>query len=56
MSRVIRLALSLALLLGLTVSVTSTAAAGGRKVLDSTMVGLPVANTVLYGLTGGGLP
>lgn len=55
MSRVIRLALALTLLLALTVSVASTATAGGRRVLDSTMAGLPVANAVLYGLTGGGL-
>ena len=56
MSRVILLALALTLLLVLTVSAVSTATAGGRRVLDSTMAGLPVANTVLYGLTGGGLP
>ncbi|MEO8273347.1 MAG: hypothetical protein ABI620_04710 [Chloroflexota bacterium] len=56
MARVIRLALALTLLLVLTVSVATTATAGGRKVLDSTMAGLPVANAVLYGLTGGGLP
>ena len=56
MSRVIRLALALTLLLVLTVSAVSTATAGGRRVLDSKMAGLPVANTVLYGLTGGGLP
>jgi hypothetical protein len=56
MSRAIRLALSLALLVALTVSLASTATAGGRKVLDSRMAGLPVANVALYGLTGGGLP
>jgi hypothetical protein len=56
MSRVTRLALMLALLVALTVGVASTATAGGRKVLDSTMAGLPVANVVLYGLTGGGVP
>ena len=56
MSRVVRLALSLALLVVLTASIATSAMAGGRKVLDSTMAGLPVANVVLYGLTGGGLP
>ena len=56
MSRAIRLVLALTLLLVLTVSVATTASAGGRKVLDASMAGLPVANTVLYGLTGGGLP
>jgi hypothetical protein len=56
MSRAIRLVLALALLVVLTATVATTALAGGRKVFDSTMTGLPVANTVLYGLTGGGLP
>ena len=54
MSRTLRLGLSLALLTVLAVGTVASTAAGGRRVLDSTMTGLPVPNTVLDGLTGGG--
>ena len=56
MTRSIRLVLALALLATLSIGAASTAAAGGRKVFDSTMTALPVANAVLDGLTGGGVP
>lgn len=56
MARTIRLALALTLLTALTVGVATNAAAGGRKVLDSTMTGLPTGSLVLNGLTGGGVP
>jgi len=56
MSRIVRLVLALTLLVVLTASIATSAMAGGRKVLDSTMAGLPVASTLLDGLTGGGLP
>jgi hypothetical protein len=54
MSRSIRLGLSLAVLTVLGLATLATTSAGGRRVLDSSMTGLPVPNTVLYGLTGGG--
>jgi hypothetical protein len=54
--RAVRLGLALTLLAALTIGGSSSAAAGGRKVLDSSMVGLPVINTVINGLTGGGAP
>jgi hypothetical protein len=56
MSRSIRLLLALALLVALGAATVSTASAGGRKVLDSTMAGLPVGSMPLDGLTGGGVP
>lgn len=56
MSRSIRIALSLTLLTALTVGVASNALAGGRKVVDSTMTGLPVGSMLLNGVTGGGVP
>src|SRR5215210_9067525 len=56
MSRSIRLLLALTLLLSLTVATVATASAGGRKVLDSSMAAVPVANMPLNGLTGGGVP
>ena len=47
MSRSLRLGLSLALLTILAVGPVAGTAAGGRRVLDSTMTGLPIPNTVL---------
>lgn len=54
--RAVRLGLALTLLAALTIGGASSTAAGGRKVLDSSMAGLPVVNTVINGLTGGGAP
>lgn len=56
MARPIRIALALTLLVALTIGVASNTAAGGRKVLDSSMAGLPVPNTVINTLVGGGAP
>lgn len=56
MTRPLRLVLALTLLLALVAATVSTTVAGGRKVLDATMAGLPVPGTVLDGLTGGGAP
>ena len=56
MTRSIRLAVALSLLLALTIGVASNTAAGGRKVLDATMTGLPVPGTVIAGITGAGAP
>jgi hypothetical protein len=44
------------LLLALTVSAASIASAGGRKVLDATLTGLPVPGTIVAGITGAGAP
>ncbi len=56
MSRTIRLLLALALLVALGAATASTAAAGGRKVLNSTLAALPTGSLVIDGLTGGGVP
>ena len=56
MTRALRLLLATFLLIALAVATVSTASAGGRKVLDSTMAGLPVGSMPLDGLTGGGVP
>jgi len=56
MTRSIRIVVSLALLSALTIGLASNAAAGGRKVLDSTLTGLPVGSMLLNGVTGGGVP
>jgi hypothetical protein len=56
MRRTLRLALSLAVLAVLGLSTVASTVAGGPKVLDSRMVGLPTAALVVDGVTGGGLP
>jgi len=56
MTRSLRLGIALAMLLALTIGVASNTAAGGRKVLDATMTGLPVPGTVIAGITGAGAP
>jgi len=56
MARLVRLGLALTLIAVLAVASTASAAAGGRKLLDSTMTGLPTGSLVLDGVTGGGVP
>jgi len=56
MSRTVRLVLSLGLVAVLAIATVSTAAAGGRKIFSSSLVGLPTGSLVLDGLTGGGVP
>jgi hypothetical protein len=56
MARLVRLGLALTLITVLAVASTASAAAGGRKLLDSTMTGLPTGSLVLDGVTGGGVP
>ena len=56
MVRAARLGLAITLLAVLAVSSTVGATAGGPKVLDSTMTGLPTGSLELNGLTGGGVP
>ncbi|HEX3264332.1 MAG TPA: hypothetical protein VHR16_01580 [Candidatus Limnocylindrales bacterium] len=56
MARSIRFVLALTLLLALTIASAAQTLAGGRKVLDSTMTGLPTGSLVVDGVTGGGVP
>ena len=56
MARSLRFGIALAMLLALTIGVASNTAAGGRKVFDATMTGLPVPGTVIAGITGAGAP
>lgn len=56
MARSLRITLGLALLTALATGMVSNTAAGGRKALDSSMAGLPVPNTVINTLVGGGAP
>jgi hypothetical protein len=56
MSRSIRLALSGAVLVALVIGSVATTMAGGPKVLDARMTGIPTGGLVLHGLTGGGAP
>ena len=56
MARSLRFGIALAMLLALTIGVASNTAAGGRKVLDATMTGLPVPGTIVAGITGAGAP
>jgi hypothetical protein len=56
MARSIRIVLTLGALAALTIALASNATAGGRKVLDATMTGLPVPGTVIAGITGAGAP
>jgi len=58
MVRILRLAAATALLAALVVG-SGTAVAGpdhGRKIIDTRLVGIPVAGQVLLGVTGGGRP
>jgi hypothetical protein len=56
MSRPIRLTLALAVLAVLTIGSVATTTAGGPKILDTRLTGLPTRLLVLDGLTGGGAP
>ena len=56
MHRTLRLALSLTILAALAISTVGSTVAGGPKVLDARMTGIPTGGLVLDGVTGGGLP
>jgi hypothetical protein len=56
MSRGIRLLIAAALLVALALGTVSTATASNRKVLSSTMTGIPTAGLSLFGVAGGGIP
>ena len=54
MSRSVRLVLASAVLVALTLGSIASTAAGGPKVLDARMAGIPAGAPTLHGLTGGG--
>jgi hypothetical protein len=56
MARSLRPALVIGAAVLLVLAAVGTVSAGGRKVLDSTMTGLPTGSLVLNGVTGGGVP
>ena len=56
MSRSLRLAVAAAVLAALVLGSVSATIAGGPKVLDARMVGIPTNGLVLHGITGGGVP
>ena len=55
MSRTLRLILSLAALAALVLGSVASTTAGGAKVLDARMAGIPSGAPTLHGLTGGGV-
>ena len=55
MSRTLRLVLSLAALAALAFGSVASTTAGGPKVLDARMAGIPSGAPTLHGLTGGGV-
>ncbi len=55
MSRTLRLILSLAALAALLLGSVAATTAGGAKVLDARMAGIPSGAPTLHGLTGGGV-
>jgi hypothetical protein len=56
MSRFLRLAAFSAVLGALVLGSVSATIAGGPKVLDARMVGIPTNGLVLHGIAGGGVP
>lgn len=56
MIRFVRPILVLGAALALAISAVTSVAAGGQKVLDSSMTALPTGSLVLDGVTGGGVP
>jgi hypothetical protein len=56
MSRRFRFVLTLAALGALAFGSVASTAAGGPKVLDARMAGIPTGGLVLHGLIGGGVP
>ena len=56
MARSLRIALSLTVLVALSVGLASNALAGGRKVFDSTMAPVPTPAPMIDGVPGAGAP
>lgn len=55
-SRSVRLALGAMLIAAFAVGSVASTSAGGPKVLDARMVGIPTGGLALHGVTGGGVP
>jgi hypothetical protein len=55
-SRFLRLAISTIVLGALVLGSVSATIAGGPKVLDARMAGIPTAGLALHGIAGGGIP
>jgi hypothetical protein len=56
MYRFLRPAISLAAIAALTLGAVSSTIAGGPKVLDARLTGIPTGGLALHGITGGGVP
>lgn len=56
MSRTLRLVAATTLLAVLALGSVTATTAGGPKLIDARMAGIPTANLVLQGVTGGGVP
>ena len=56
MTRTIRLALGAMLIAAFAIGSVATTSAGGPKLLDARMVGIPTGGLSLHGITGGGAP
>lgn len=56
MSRTLRLVLALAFVAALAIGNVASAAAGGPKILDARMAGIPTAGLTINGVVGGGSP
>jgi hypothetical protein len=56
MPRFVRLILGVAVLAALAIGTVATTSAGGPKVLDARMVGIPAGAPTVQGLIGGGAP
>ena len=56
MPRVPRLAIAIVALAALVIGTVSTTLAGGPKILDARMAGIPTGGLVLHTLIGGGVP
>ena len=56
MSRFVRLAISSIALAALVLGSVSATVAGGPKVLDARMAGIPTGGLALHGIAGGGVP
>ena len=56
MSRALRLVVGMAVLGALVLGSVSSTIAGGPKILDAPMIGIPTGGLVLNGVIGGGVP
>jgi len=56
MIRRLRFLIALTMLVVIGAATATTASAGGRKVFDAQLTGIPTAGLALFGVTGGGVP